>query len=128
MRAICPLIFCLLAVLPAAGGYEWRTFADEPDQLSLWHDGRQLGNWRISTREYLPLLAPGTWGDPCPPPYPPPQEVVAPAKIESDGTLNFGLDRARLSGAGKHLLNGREARKEELLSEIVPARSTHARK
>jgi hypothetical protein len=124
MRTIGFLIFCLLVAPPASAAYEWRTFPDEPDQLSLWQDGRQLGNWRISTREYLPLLAPGTWGDPCPPPYPPPQEVVAPAKIESDGTLNFGLDRARLSGAGKHLLNGREVRKEELLQALGPARLT----
>jgi len=121
MRAICPLIFCLLAVLPAAGGYEWRTFADEPDQLSLWHDGRQLGNWRISTREYLPLLAPGIWGDPCPPPYPPPQDVVAPGKIETDGTINFGLERSRLP-AGRHLLNGKEVSKDELLQALGSAK------
>ncbi len=121
MRAICPLIFCLLAVLPAAAGYEWRTFADEPDQLSLWHDGRQLGNWRISTREYLPLLAPGVWGDPCPPPYPPPQDVVAPGKIETDGTINFGLERSRLP-AGRHLLNGKEVSKDELLQALGSAK------
>jgi hypothetical protein len=121
MRAIGPLIFCLLAAIPAAAGYEWHTFPDDADQLSLWHDGRQLGNWRISTREYLPLLAPGVWGDPCPPPYPPPQDVMAPGKIESDGTINFGLERSRLP-AGRHFLDGKEVSKDELLQALGPAR------
>ncbi|HTU90062.1 MAG TPA: hypothetical protein VMF69_08190 [Gemmataceae bacterium] len=121
MRVISSLIFCLLVAVPAQAGYEWRTFPDEADQLSLWHDGRQLGNWRLSTREYLPLLASGVWGDPCPPPYPPPQDVVAPGKVETDGTINFGLERSRLSAAGKHLLNGKEVSKDELLQALGSA-------
>lgn len=122
MRLPISVIFCLLAALPALAGYEWHTFPDEPDQLWLRHDGRQLGNWRISTREYLPLLAPGVWGDPCPPPYPPPQEVLAPGKIETNGTINFGLERARLPAAGKHLLNGKEVSKDELLQALGSAK------
>jgi hypothetical protein len=124
MRVMISLIVCLLAALPALAGYEWHTFPDDADQLSLWRDGRQLGNWRISTREYLPLVAPGTWGDPCPPPYPPPQDVIAPGKVELDGTINFGLERACLPAAGKHLLNGKEVSKDELLQALGPLRLT----
>jgi|SRR5579875_3449409 len=120
MRPISSFIFCLLLALSASAQYEWHTFPDDADQLSLWRDGRQLGNWRISTREYLPLLAPGVWGTPCPPPYPPPQDMIAPGKVESDGILNFGLERAHLPVAGKHLLNGIEVSKEELLQALGP--------
>jgi hypothetical protein len=102
----------------AAAGYEWRTFPDDKDELSLWKDGVQLGNYRINEKKYYPRRAPGVWGDPCPPPYPPPQDVVAPGQIESDGTINFGLDRSHMPAAGKHLLDGREVSKEELLQAL----------
>ncbi|MHB1423483.1 MAG: hypothetical protein ACYC3I_09875 [Gemmataceae bacterium] len=118
MRVLVSMVFCLLAACPVLADYEWRTFADDKDQLSLWQEGRQVGNWRISSREYFPLVANGVWGKPCPPPYPPPQDVVAPGKVESDGTINFGLDQARLRAGGKHLLGGKEVSKEELLQAI----------
>lgn len=108
----------LLSLACAAGaGYEWRSFPDDKDQLSLWKDGVQLGNYRISERRYYPHLAPDVWGEPCPSPYPPPQEP-APGKIDSDGTINFGLDRTRLSAAGKHFVDGKEVSKEELLQAL----------
>src|SRR6516225_7078787 len=112
------LLVLLLLVGIAAAGYEWRTFPDDKDELSLWKDGLQLGNYRVSEKKYYPHLAPGVWGDPCPPPYPPPRDVVAPGKIESDGTINFGLDRARVNPTGKHLLDGKEVSKEELLQAL----------
>lgn len=117
------LAWLLLPALVVAG-YEWRSFADDKDQIALWQDGRQLGNYRFSTREYFPRRAPGVWGEPCSPPYPPPSTVRAPSQIEPDGTLNFGLDLARLSGTGKHLLNGKEVSKEELLQVIGHPRLT----
>jgi len=122
LRFLAAALLILAQRTAVAGPYEWRTFPDEPDQLWLWHEGRQLGNWRISTREYLPRLAPGVWGEPCPPPYPPPQDVLAPGKIESDGTINFGLERSRLSAAGKHLLDGKEVSKDQLLQALGPPR------
>ncbi|HTU89590.1 MAG TPA: hypothetical protein VMF69_05780 [Gemmataceae bacterium] len=111
-----PLVLLLLA-RAALAGYEWRSFPDDMDQLSLWKEGVQLGNYRISERKYYPQLTPGVWGDPCPSPYPPPQEP-APGKIDSDGTINFGLDRAHLQAAGKHLLDGKEVGKDELLQAL----------
>lgn len=102
----------------AFAGYEWRNFADDSDQVSLWQDGRQVGNYRYSTRAYHPLRAPGVWGEPCPPPYPPPLSASASAKVEADGTLNFGLDLQRLPASGKHLLNGQEVGKAELLQAL----------
>jgi hypothetical protein len=116
-----PLV--LLAFTAAAvAGYEWRSFPNDKNELSLWKDGVQIGNYRISERKFHPHLAPGVWGEPCPPPYPPPQDVVAPGKIESDGTINFGLDRAHIAAAGKHLLDGREVSKEELLQALGVSR------
>lgn len=102
--------------------YEWRYFAEDRDQAALWQDGRQLGNYRFSTRQYFPHRAPGVWGEPCPPPYPPPTPRLAPARVEPDGTVNFGLDRDRMPAAGQHLLNGKEVGKETLLEAIGPPR------
>lgn len=130
--------------LPATvlAAYEWRPFADDNDQISLWENGRQLGNYFFSTREYRPRLAPGAWGAPCEPPYPPPCRCckdcrcecdckcpqgkpccrscrcIYPAKVEPDGTLNFGLDLAKMSPTSEHFLNGKEVSKEELLKAI----------
>jgi len=115
-------VFVAVALFALAGsavaGYEWRAFPDDKDELSLWKDGVQVGNFRVGEKKYYPRLAPGVWGDPCSPPYPPPQDVVTPGKIESDGTINFGLDRSRMSEAGKHLLDGQEVSKAELLQAL----------
>jgi hypothetical protein len=131
-------------VLPASllAAYEWRSFADDSDQISLWENGRQLGNYFFSTREYRPRLASGVWGSPCEPPYPPPCRCcegcrcecdckcpqgkpccagcrcIYPCKVEPDGTLNFGLELARLSPTSEHFLNGKGVSKEELLKAI----------
>jgi len=143
LRSLLAVFLCwffLTAPLPAA--YEWRSFADDSDQISLWENGRQLGNYLFSTREYRPRLAPGVWGSPCEPPYPPPCRCckgcrcecdckcsqgkpccegcrcIYPAKVEPDGTLNFGLDLARMSPTSEHFLNGKEVSKAELLKAI----------
>jgi hypothetical protein len=122
MRTAFTVCCWLLMAAPMHAGYEWRFFDDDEDQIALWRDGRQFGNYRYSTREFFPLLAPGTWGDACPPPYPPPAAGVSPAQVEPDGTVNFGLDRKRLSANGKHFVNGREVSKEELLQALGPPR------
>lgn len=113
MRSILSFFFCLLVVSPASAGYEWRSFADDKDQLALWRDGVQIGNYRIRTAVYYPRLGPERWGDPCAPPYPPP------CGIEADGTLNYGLEVERVRpGAGKHQLNGRDVSRQEILEAI----------
>jgi hypothetical protein len=133
----------LLLPAPLNAAYEWRSFADDKDQIALWRDGRQFGNYRFSTREYFPLLASGVWGAPCEPPYPPPCRccqgcrcegdcqcpqgkpccdgcrcIYPTAKVEPDGTLNFGLDLARIPPGRGHILNGKEVSKDELLKAI----------
>ncbi|SRR5579875_1799865 len=118
MRWVFVFLVLLSLACVAGADYEWRSFPDDKDQLSLWKDGVQLGNYRISERKYYPHRAAGVWGNPCPPPYPPPQDVLAPGKVERDGTINFGLDRANLPAAGKHLLDGKEVSKEELLQAL----------
>lgn len=118
------LLACLVLVSlagVAVADYEWRSFPDDRDQLSLWKDGVQWGNYRISEKKYYPRLASGVWGEPCAPPYPPPQDVVTPGKIETDGTINFGLDRDHLQVAGKHLIDGKEVSKEQLLQALGKA-------
>lgn len=122
MRLWFVILVLLLLVGIAAAGYEWRTFPEDKDELSLWKDGVQLGNYRLSESKYYPHLAPGVWGAPCPPPYPPPREALAPGQIEKDGTINFGLDRSQMPASGKHLLDGREVSKETLLQALGPPR------
>lgn len=119
MRFVYAFLVLLFSACAVAADYHWRPFPDDQDQLSLWKDGVQLGNYRISEKKYYPLLSSGHWGDPCPPPYPPPQDVVAPGRIESDGTINFGLDRTRLPAPGKHLLDGKEVSKVQLLQALA---------
>ncbi len=110
-------IVCCLASAARGADYEWRSFPDDSDQVSLWRDGRQLGNYRFSTRTYYPRLAPDVWGEPCAPPCPPPGGEL-PAKVEPDGTMNFGLDLSRMAPAGKHILNGKEVSKQTLLEAL----------
>ena len=112
-RVLCAafLLLLLVPVLPAADD-EWRSFPDDPDQVALWRDGRQLGNYRFSTGEYFPLLARGTWGAASPSPAPPP------TKIEADGTINFGLELGKMPATGKHILNGKEVTKAEILEAL----------
>ena len=102
--------------------YEWRSFPDDSDQVSLWRDGRQLGNYRFSTRTYYPRLAPDVWGEPCAPPYPPPGRDDGPgplpARVEPDGTMNFGLDLSRMGSTSKHILNGKEVSKQTILEAL----------
>ncbi len=118
-RFIAPLLLvCVLASGTLRAGYEWRYFDDDADQVALWRDGRQVGNYRFSSREYFPRRTSGDWGQPCAPPYPPPGTVSPPGRVEADGTVNFGLDRTRIPSSGKHLLNGKEVGKEELLQAI----------
>jgi hypothetical protein len=116
MNAFFPsLLVVLVAAVPlraASGGYEWRSFPDDKDQISLWREGVQVGNYRLSEAAYYPRLGPGRWGNPCPPPCPPP------SSIERDGTLNYGLDTRRIKPAGKHQLNGRDVSREEILEAL----------
>ncbi|MGH7174644.1 MAG: hypothetical protein ACRELG_30635, partial [Gemmataceae bacterium] len=72
-------LFALAGV--AAAGYEWRAFPDDKDELSLWKDGVQIGNFRVGENKYYPRLSTGVWGDPWPPPYPPPLDVITPGKV-----------------------------------------------
>lgn len=119
MRFVFPSVALLYLASAAAAAYQWRTFAEDANELSLWKDGVQLGNYQIREKRYYPLLASGHWGDPCTPPFPPPYDATATGSIDSDGTINFGVDRKRLPAAGKHLLDGKEVSREELLQAIV---------
>lgn len=71
--------------------YEWRGFADDPDQVALMRwDGfalAQVGGWRFSTGTYRPYDRASGWGAACQPPTPPPllaqaapKKVAAPAR------------------------------------------------
>lgn len=66
----------LLVLALFAADYEWRKFPDEPDQISLWRDGRQLGNYRVSSGEYFARWQSGGFDEKASePPFPPPAWV-----------------------------------------------------
>lgn len=39
-----------------------------PDELALWKDGVQIGNYEVKTATYYPRLGPSRWGNPIDPP------------------------------------------------------------
>lgn len=83
----------------AAG--EWRTTGD-PNEIAWYEGGLQLGNYRLKTDDFLPLLG-GRFGTPCRPPAEPP--------------FRFGVVADQLGGAG-YRINGRVATREEVLARL----------
>lgn len=139
----------------APTGYEWRTFADDADQIALWQGGRQLGNYRLSAGAFFRHHAGGGFDEqPSEPPAPPPawairkkcgcskqckclakkcactpqtrcdahcdcQKVIGGAGyLEPDGTPNYGVEEKKIPAQPKHVVNGHEVTKAELLEAI----------
>jgi hypothetical protein len=96
------LLTLLLTALPAAAGYEWRSFPDEPAQVGLWLDGVQVGAYHLVDDYYRPLdPRMGLWGPRCQPPAPPPAR-------------NFGLVPGKIQSGEHFYLNGHEVSRLEV--------------
>jgi len=102
-------MFLLLAVLLAIGDFTWGT-TNDPNQKSLWQDGKQIGVWKIAEKEYLTLTARGWVHATCPvddPQDPPPDFVGPPERpkestVPSPGEINYGLDRSKCPTEGEY--------------------------
>lgn len=96
----------LLAVAgPALGqhdGYEWRSFRDDPTQLSLWRGGAQVGGYSFLDDEFRPF-DPRTrrWGPPGPCPTRKPRP-------------RFGCDLSRVRDGDHYRLDGKEVSRQEV--------------
>lgn len=77
--------------------FTWKKAQSDTDQLLLWKDGKQIGNWSIKAQTYWPCTRSG-WGPQCDAPFP----VPAWAVVEDDEpwwvedvapSHNFGIQR-----------------------------------
>jgi hypothetical protein len=87
---------------PAQAQYEWRSFADDVNQMALYHEGRQIGAYHLVEDYYRPL-DPATlrWGERCSSPIAPPRR-------------NFGLTQGKIREGDHYSLNGREVSREQI--------------
>jgi hypothetical protein len=94
---------------PARAQYEWRAFADDINQVALYHEGRQIGAYHL-VKDYYRPLDPATleWGQRCPPPIAPPRR-------------NFGLIQDKIREGDHYRLNGREVSKEQIQQALGDA-------
>lgn len=127
------LVLCQAHNSPAQSGlrakkdvglvYEWRSIAGEPDQLALFKNKTQLGNWSIAKQEYRPLVAAG-WGKPCEPPFPVPEWALDDDWVpEEEPILNFGVMQQAMSPrpfahADRLELNGKPAERTQVMRAI----------
>lgn len=99
----------LWLVLLAFGDFAWGT-TDNPNQKSLWQDGKQIGVWKIAEREYLAWTARGWVQASCPVEEPkdqPPDFVGPPerpkeAAVPAPAEINYGLDRSKCPTEGEY--------------------------
>jgi hypothetical protein len=126
-------IYSLLAVrpgdLPQQGSVhrssgsdsgEWRPFADDGNEYSLWRDDVQLGNWRVDRRLYYPLRPTGDFDAGTDPPCAPPQWPDYPANRTDAGFLNYGLTATGNKLLTGSQIDGKKVTRSELLALIGP--------
>jgi hypothetical protein len=72
------LLPLLLLGADAAIANEWRAVPDAREQVALFRDGKQLGNYSFAGRYYRPYFAKtDSWGDKTKPPIAPPDKPIA---------------------------------------------------
>jgi hypothetical protein len=84
------------------GEYSWRH--GDGVRSNLFRGGVQVGHW--DGEKYLPLLAPGKFGEPCEPPCDPPSEEL------------FGLDYTP-PGDERGTISDRPATKKEIITALA---------
>jgi len=114
-------MYFLLAYLMFAD-WAWGP-TNDPNQLALWQDGRQVGVWKIAPGEYLALNGRNFTFAQCPtdppakspdPDFVGPPEPEKKAMPEKPGEINFGLDKSELRNDGElYSYNGAPVDKAE---------------
>lgn len=110
--------------IPAAGGHEWRSRSDKPDELYLYRGDVQVGGWKQSERAYraydairdeysairqaaAPVALPGETPLPSTP---------LPSKGSDDSGPNYGLDLDKLrSRSDGYWAAGRQVSRAEAI-------------
>src|SRR5579875_2864750 len=87
MRFCLVFLALLLLALPASAQFmpipasqpqpEYYWTVIDGNELALWHNGVQIGNYVIDTETYYPRKAPGIWGVPEDPPVHLPTNYLA---------------------------------------------------
>jgi hypothetical protein len=103
------MMFLFAMILAAVGEWAWGP-TNDPNQLSLWKDGVQVGAWKIAEREFWELRGRQFIRAQCPVEEPPVPDAPKPAtpmsppealKGESP-PINYGVDRSRCPVDGEH--------------------------
>lgn len=97
-------MFLFVLILAAVGDWSWGTTPD-PNQKSLWKDGRQVGVWKIAEREYLAWTGTAWVLAQCPVEEPAKQqETVGPPEPPKGAPpeINYGVDRSKCPVDGEH--------------------------
>lgn len=128
-------IYLLLLPLMMAD-WAWGT-TNDPNQKSLWQDGKQVGVWKIAEREYLALNggkfvkseSPIPIDEQTPAlPQKPLAGPVEPKRPDGDPEINYGLDLSSVPQEGElFFYNGTKVQKHEA-EEILGAMGDAAAK
>lgn len=92
-RLAAALLAMLLCPFAAFGQFaEWHWAQIDATEYALWHNGVQVGNYRLTDESYYPRLAPGRWGDACDCPcHIAPQIVMAQQQYRKDHWKTRGV-------------------------------------
>jgi hypothetical protein len=107
----------------APSAYEWVQLARIPDQIFLYRNGQQIGNYSRAGF-YMPIID-DEWGEICDPPVTPPnwfklKHAPKQGPIEQD-IPNFGVVNSELqsnTNGSRYEISGRQASREEVVQAI----------
>lgn len=108
---------------------EWREHLSDPGRIYHYWNGSCVGGW-CYLEEVWRDFGGGAWSGPrksSPYPVPPPsaevRKLVANRKSKSSDIIaNYGVDRDKISGAGRYTANGREVGPEQALGAVGDGR------
>lgn len=125
-------MFTLFAFLiMVIGDWTWGT-TNDPNQLSLWKDGRQVGSWKIAERQYWALQGRSFILTQCPVDEPAPDkpmqgdpekpDFVGPPDVkgEKPAVINYGMDLSKCPTEGEFFsYNGNPIGKAQSLALLA---------
>lgn len=113
---------CNRCATASTAGLTWEVARGDADQVILWRFANrywsQVGNYRISSDEYRPLLPGDRWGDPCNPPL----AVPECHRRHRHPRENFGVDwKPKAEGRERWTVNGVEVPRDEAMKAVQGA-------